>query len=135
MDERDNKAMNEELNPPLREAVVSGWVAVTDALPKPLQTVWLINGKGWVCLGCLVESDGGWHWAESNGVMYIENDEIVSECESEDLDVNFWHEIPKPPCKHCNPNRETIIGVERNCSECGIPLITILNESNEKTNN
>jgi len=40
---------------------VSGWVAVTDALPKPLQTVWLTNGKGWVCLGCLVESDEGWH--------------------------------------------------------------------------
>jgi|SRR5690554_2070720 len=77
---------------------VSGWVAVTDALPKPLQTVWLINGKGWVCLGCLVESDEGWHWAESNGVIYIENGEIVSECESEDLDVNFWHELPKPPC-------------------------------------
>lgn len=77
---------------------VSGWVAVTDTLPKPLQTVWLTNGKGWVCLGCLVESDGGWHWAESNGVIYIENGEIVSECESEDLDVNFWHELPKPPC-------------------------------------
>lgn len=82
-----------------RKADVSGWVAVTNALPKPLQTVWLTNGKGWVCLGCLVESDGGWHWAESNGVIYIENGEIVSECESEDLDVNFWHELPKPPCR------------------------------------
>ncbi len=51
----------------------SGWVAVTDALPKPLQTVWLTNGKGWVSLGCRAESDGGWHWAESNGVIYIEN--------------------------------------------------------------
>lgn len=82
----------------LRMHDVSGWVAVTDALPKPLQTVWLTNGKGWVCLGCLIESDGGWHWAKSNGVIYIENGEIVSECESEDLDVNFWHELPKPPC-------------------------------------
>lgn len=98
MDERDHKAMNEELNQPSCLGAVSGWVAVTDALPKPLQTVWLTNGKGWVCLGCLVESDGGWHWAESNGVIYIENGEIVSECESEDLDVNFWHELPKPPC-------------------------------------
>lgn len=80
------------------QTVVSGWVAVTDALPKPLQTVWLSNGKGWVCLGCLVESDGGGYWAESNGVIYIENGEIVSECESEDLDVNYWHELPKPPC-------------------------------------
>ncbi len=31
-------------------------------------------------------------------------------------------------CKNCNPNREIIIGVERNCSECGIELIHILNE-------
>ena len=31
-------------------------------------------------------------------------------------------------CKHCNPNRETIIGVETNCSECGTELIHILNE-------
>ena len=77
---------------------VSGLVAVTDALPKALQTVWLTNGKGWCCLGCLVEDAEGWHWAESNGVIYIENGEIVSECESEDLDVNFWHELPKPPC-------------------------------------
>lgn len=82
----------------LRKPVVSGWVAVTDALPEALQTVWLTNGKGWCCLGCLVEYDEGWHWAESNGVIYIENGEIVSECESEDLDVNFWHELPKPPC-------------------------------------
>jgi len=79
------------------KANVSGWVAVTDALPKPFQTVWLANGKGWCCLGCLVEDVEGWHWAASNGVIYIENGEIVSECESEDLDVNFWHELPKPP--------------------------------------
>lgn len=77
---------------------VSNWVAVDDSLPKPLQTVWLTNGKGWTCLGCLVETNEGWHWAESNGVIYQENGEIVSECESNDLDVAFWHEIPKPPC-------------------------------------
>ena len=65
--------------------MINTWVAVTDALPKPLQTVWLTNGKGWVCLGCLVESDDGWHLAEGNGVIYIENGEIVSECESEDM--------------------------------------------------
>ena len=75
----------------------SGWVAVTDALPKALQTVWLANGKGWCCLGCLVENTEGWHWAESNGVTYIENGNIISECESEDLDVVFWHELPKLP--------------------------------------
>ena len=73
------------------------WTSVEDKLPKPLQTVWLSNGKGWVSLGCLVEGDCGWHWAESNGVTYLENGEIVSECESEDLDVKFWIALPKPP--------------------------------------
>ena len=28
-------------NKPLKQPAVSGWVAVTDALPKALQTVWL----------------------------------------------------------------------------------------------
>jgi hypothetical protein len=76
------------------------WISVTEKLPKALQTVWLTDGKGWVALGCLVESDGGWHWAESNGIIYAENGEIVSECESEDLHVNFWHELPKLPIKN-----------------------------------
>lgn len=77
---------------------LNGWIAVTEALPKPLQTVWLTNDKGWVALGCLVESDEGWHWAKSNGEIYVENDEIVSECESEDLDVVYWPELPKLRC-------------------------------------
>ncbi len=72
------------------------WISVNDNLPKPLQTVWLTNGK-WVGLGCLVEDADGWCWAESNGFIYIEDGEIVSECESEDLDVLFWHELPKIP--------------------------------------
>lgn len=96
MDNSNEKHSNEAQTQPSCLGAVSGWVAVTDALPKALQTVWLTNGKGWVCLGCLVEDAEGWHWAESNGVIYIENGEIVSECESEDLDVNFWHELPKP---------------------------------------
>jgi hypothetical protein len=74
---------------------VSGWVDVKHALPKALETVWLTNGKGWCCLGCLIEDAEGCHWGESNGVIYIENGEIVSECESEDLDVKFWHKVPK----------------------------------------
>jgi hypothetical protein len=75
----------------------AGWIPVTDSLPRPLQTVLVANGKGWASIGCLVESDGGWHWAESNGVIYCEDNEIVSECESADLDVQFWHELPKAP--------------------------------------
>jgi hypothetical protein len=76
------------------------WISVTEKLPNPLQTVWLTDGKDWVALGCLVESDGGWLWAKSNGVIYAENGEIVSECESEDLHVNYWHELPKLPNKN-----------------------------------
>ncbi len=75
------------------------WIPVKDRLPKPLQTVWLTDGDGWVCLGCLVESDGLFHWAQSNGIIYSEGNEIVSECDSEDLYVKYWHELPKLPNK------------------------------------
>lgn len=74
-----------------------GWIAVADKLPKPQLTVWLSNGKGWVTLGCLVETRDGWHWAEGNGVVYEQDGEIISECESEDLDVAYWHTLPSPP--------------------------------------
>lgn len=73
----------------------SCWVSVNDRFPDPLQTVWISNGKGWATLGCLVEDDEGCHWAASNGVIYQDGDRIVSECESDDLDVQFWHAIPK----------------------------------------
>jgi hypothetical protein len=71
------------------------WISVKDKLPKPSQTVWLTNGKGWVCLGCRVTDADGWCWAESNGFTYIENEQIVAECDIEDLDVHYWHELPK----------------------------------------
>ena len=71
---------------------VISWVAVENGLPDELETVWISNGKGWTTLGCLIED----HWAETNGIIYEENGQIMSECESDDLDVNFWHELPKP---------------------------------------
>lgn len=74
-----------------------GWVNVTDKLPKHLQTVFISNGKGWTTLGCRVVTNDGWFWGETNGVIYESNGEIVSECEIEDTDVMFWHELPKPP--------------------------------------
>lgn len=78
-------------------APADGWVRVSDRLPEDLQTVWLANDKGFVCLGCLVRSDGGYHWAEGNGLVYSEDRKIVSECESEDLDVTIWHPLPLLP--------------------------------------
>lgn len=73
------------------------WNLVSEKLPKPFETVWLTNGKKWVALGCLIADNFGMHWAESNGVIYSENDKIVSECESDDLDVIMWHELPRLP--------------------------------------
>lgn len=82
----------------LHKTNVSGWVAVTEKLPNHLQTVFISNGKGYTTLGCRVVTEDGWFWAETNGVIYESNGEIVSECEIQDLDVVFWHELPKPPC-------------------------------------
>lgn len=78
---------------------VNNWVACDERLPEHLQTVWLANKeKQWVCLGCLVDTNEGWHWAESNGVIYVDEGKIVSECESDDLDVTHWCALPEPPC-------------------------------------
>lgn len=78
-----------------KQSPLTQWINVDDALPTQYKTVWLTNGNNcW--LGCLVESDGGWHWAVyTGGDLYIENGEIVAECESEDVDVKYWHEVPK----------------------------------------
>ena len=75
-----------------------GWISIEDAFPKPLETVWLYNGKDFITIGCLAEFEGGWCWSRTNGDFYIENNEIVSECESDDLDnVKYWRKMPKLP--------------------------------------
>lgn len=73
---------------------ISGWTHVSDALPDHLETVWISNGKGFTTLGCLVCTEDGWHWAATNGVIYEENGRIVSECESDDIDAEYWHRLP-----------------------------------------
>lgn len=94
----EHENLNTPQNPPLQQTAVISWVAVENGLPDELETVWISNGKGWTTLGCLVYAEGGWHWAETNGVIYQEDGKIVSECESDDLDVKFWHRLPEPPC-------------------------------------
>ena len=71
-----------------------GWVSVGDRLPAPLETVWISNGKGWTTLGCLYFTDEGLMWGATNGVIYQEQNQIVSECEADDLDVQYWHPLP-----------------------------------------
>jgi hypothetical protein len=81
-----------------QETPHEGWIDVNVQLPDILETVFISNGKGWTSIGCRAyEQDCGWHWAESNGVIYEENGRIVAECESDDLDVKYWHKFPKPP--------------------------------------
>lgn len=86
-----------------KESVGNEWISVEKELPECLETVWISNGKGWTTLGCrsdYQEGDNGelnWCWAASNGIVYEENGELISECEEDDLDVQFWHRVPKPP--------------------------------------
>ena len=81
-----------------------GWIRVEDRLPEILETVWVSNGKGWTTLGCrsdMYQDDGEmlWCWCQTNGVIYEENGKIVSECETDDLDVLLWQPLPQPPIK------------------------------------
>lgn len=75
------------------------WISVKDELPDPLQTIWISNGEGWTSLGCRTQpdADGLWCWAETNGIIYQQDNKIISECESDDLDVRFWKIVPEPP--------------------------------------
>lgn len=75
---------------------LSNWIDVDSELPEPLETIFISDGKGWTTLGCRVEMQDGWFWATTNGIIYEENGAIVSECEGDDLDVKFWHKLPKP---------------------------------------
>lgn len=72
------------------------WISANDRLPENLELVWLSNGE-WVSLGCLVDGHDGYHWAACNGIIFGENGKITGECESEDLDVQFWHPVPDLP--------------------------------------
>ena len=72
------------------------WVPVEQSLPNNLETVWIANKKGYVNLGCRIVLEEGWHWAESNGIIFSENGKIISECESEDLEIDFWFPLSVP---------------------------------------
>lgn len=74
------------------------WILCDDDMPEVDETVWITNGCGWTALGCLVECEGGYCWAVTNGIIYEEDGKIISECElDDDYDVVYWHKLPKPP--------------------------------------
>jgi len=81
--------------PQCDKTAVMRWFNVSEKLPTPLASIFISNGKGWVSIGCLVNTEDGYHWAETNGTMYEQDGQIITECESDDLDVVFWHPFPQ----------------------------------------
>ena len=78
----------------------SEWILCDEDMPEVDETVWITNGCGWTALGCLVECEGGYCWAVTNGIIYEEDGKIVSECElDDDYDVVYWQKLPNPPKK------------------------------------
>ncbi len=78
------------------------WVSVKDKLPEPLETVFISDGKGWTSIGCKSdlydngEGEYDWCWAEIEGGIFEEDGKITAGCNSDDLDVQFWHKFPNP---------------------------------------
>jgi len=75
------------------------WIPTKDKLPKESQTVWAYNNKTkFIALACLTYQEDTWLWAVSNGIIYSENNEIISECElDDDYDFTHWMELPQLP--------------------------------------
>lgn len=70
------------------------WYSVDEAMPEDFETVWISNGRGWTDLGCYFPEANC--WAAQNGIIYEESGLITAECEADDLEVKFWHPLPKP---------------------------------------
>ena len=82
--------------------LISEWYLVKDGLPDENKTVWLYNEKNkYVALGCSVYvNNEGWFLAVSNGEIYSENGEIVTEAEIDDYEFTHWKyvdKLPQPP--------------------------------------
>jgi hypothetical protein len=77
---------------------LNGWIPVADKLPEPLETVWITDGQNYATLGCRVIDDGEYYWATTNGIIYVENKSIQSECEWDNVDdVKYWQPLPELP--------------------------------------
>ena len=82
--------------------LMSEWYLVKDGLPDENKTVWLYNEKNkYVALGCSIYvNNEGWFLAVSNGEIYSENGEIVTEAEIDDYEFTHWKyvdKLPQPP--------------------------------------
>jgi len=103
------------------------WILCDDDMPEVDEAVWITNGYGWTALGCLVECEGGYCWAVTNGIIYEEDGKIVSECElDDDYDVVYWHRLPRSPkqsCPQCKTEytKEELLTNEH-CFKCGFEM-------------
>jgi hypothetical protein len=75
----------------------NNWISVEEKLPYENEAVLITNGKGWYSIGSVVYV-GGWFWSEKSpyGSIYEDNGVFVVEGDIDDLDVKYWHELPKP---------------------------------------
>jgi len=76
------------------------WIKVTDRLPDVETSVWLYNEKGkHIWLGDRYYDGDLWTWTiqQPHGSIYIKNNKIIVEAESDDLEVTHWQPLPTLP--------------------------------------
>jgi hypothetical protein len=83
MDERDYKAMNEELNQPSCLGAVISWVAASEKLPSVEQ-----NGNKVLIYRIMNDS-------QESLAISIHETSMVKYC---NVDETWWMELPKLPC-------------------------------------
>ena len=83
MDERDYKAMNEELKQPSCLGAVISWVAASEKLPS-------VERNGNKVLIYRIMND-----SQESLAISIHETSMVKYC---NVDETWWMELPKPPC-------------------------------------
>lgn len=83
MDERDCKAMNEELKQPSCLGAVISWVAASEKLPSVEQ-----NGNKVLIYRIMNDS-------QESLAISIHETSMVKHC---NVDETWWMELPNPPC-------------------------------------
>jgi hypothetical protein len=84
------------------------WVPLTEAYPELNELVWLYNSNtNHVELGCrvVVGFDEGWLWAVSDGIFFVANGKIVSDCVLDDnYTFTHWCRLPSLPERQTHNN-------------------------------
>jgi hypothetical protein len=103
-----------------------GWISVKDQEPPENKTVWLYDMEtGFAFLGCYIYLvNDGWFYVKSNGEIYSDNGEIITECEMDEYNPTHWHSVPSLPvppiCKHENTGGAAGVIV---CLDCNKTIV------------